>query len=117
MCIFADQPTVTTFTTGTPGNSVVQGTMVTLTCSANGYPPPTYTLKRGNTTVNSVGGTFLVPVVQISEENENYTCEPRNKAGSGPTKELKITVKGWYPLNFRFRCTVTRSLLYSINSL
>ena len=94
MCIFSDQPTCTTFTTGTPGNSVVQGTTVTLTCSANGYPPPTYTIKRRNTTVNSVGGKFLIPIVQISEENENYSCEPRNKVGSGPIKELKITIKG-----------------------
>lgn len=86
--------------------------MVTLTCNANGHPPPTYTLKRGNATVNSAGGKFLVPVVQISEENENYTCVPSNKAGSGPTKELKITVKGWYPLNFRFICTVMKSLSY-----
>ena len=94
MCIFSDQPTFTTFTTGTPGNSEVQGTTVTLTCSANGYPSPTFMVHRGSTTVNSAEGKFLIPVVQISEENENYTCEPRNKVGSGPTKELKITVEG-----------------------
>ncbi|KAJ7348215.1 Neural cell adhesion molecule 1 [Desmophyllum pertusum] len=87
------RPTVTSFATGTPDNTVVQGTKVTLTCSANGYPAPTYTIKRGNGTVNSSEGTFDILNIQHSEEDFIYSCEPRNKVGSGPEEQLKITVQ------------------------
>ncbi|KAL9964639.1 hypothetical protein ACROYT_G028311 [Oculina patagonica] len=86
------RPTVTTFTTGTPGNSVVQGTTVTLTCSANGYPAPTYTIKRGNTVVNSVEGKHVISNIQLSAEADTYSCEPQNSGGTGPTEQLQITV-------------------------
>ncbi|XP_078379822.1 hemicentin-2-like isoform X2 [Oculina patagonica] len=86
------RPTVTTFTTGTPGNSVVQGTTVTLTCSANGYPAPTYTIKRGNTVVNSVEGKHVIPNIQLNAESDTYSCEPQNSEGTGPTEQLQIIV-------------------------
>ncbi|KAL9964646.1 hypothetical protein ACROYT_G028320 [Oculina patagonica] len=87
------RPTVTNFTTGTPGNSVVQGTTVTLTCSANGYPAPTYTIKRGNTVVNSVEGKHVIPNIQLSAEADTYSCEPQNSEGTGPTEQLQITIR------------------------
>lgn len=89
-----DKPTVTKFTTGTPGNTVVEDTTVTLTCSANGYPAPTYTIKRQNTPVVSNGGKFEITDVQLSEEENTYSCETQNAEGSGPTEQLKITVLG-----------------------
>ena len=91
---FTDQPTVTKFTTGTQGNTVVQGTTVTLTCSANGYPTPTYTIKRQNTPVVSNGGKFEITDVLLSEESNIYSCETQNAEGSGPTEQLQITVLG-----------------------
>ena len=90
----SDLPTVTTFTTGTTYNTVVQGTKVTLTCSANGYPVPTYTIKQGTTTVNSVGGKYEISNVQLNQEDFTYSCEPSNKVGSGPIEPLKLTVQG-----------------------
>jgi len=89
-----DQPTVTKFTTGTPGNTVVEGTTVTLTCSANGYPAPTYTIKRQNTPVVSNGGKFEITNVQLNEEANMYSCETQNAVGSGPREQLQITVIG-----------------------
>jgi len=88
-----DQPTVTKFTTGTPGNAVVEGTTVTLTCSANGIPAPSYTIKRQNTPVSN-GGKFEISDVRLSEESNTYTCETQNAIGSGPTRQLQITVLG-----------------------
>ncbi|KAJ7323708.1 Hemicentin 2 [Desmophyllum pertusum] len=88
-----DQPTTTTFTTGTPDNTVVQGTTATLTCSANGYPAPTYTITRGSTTVNSVGGKHTIPNVQLNQEDFTYSCVPNNKVGSGPIDRLTMTVQ------------------------
>ena len=67
---------------------------MTLTCSANGYPAPTYTIKRQNTQVVSNGGKFEITNVQLSEEANTYSCETQNAEGSGPTVQLKITVLG-----------------------
>ncbi|PFX13835.1 Hemicentin-1 [Stylophora pistillata] len=85
-------PAVQSFTTGTPKNTVVQGTPVTVTCSASGYPAPTITIKRNDTVISNVGG-FAIPNIQVNEEYTIYTCEPRNTIGTGAKKELKITVQ------------------------
>lgn len=94
--ILSDQPSVKAFTTGTPENTVVQGTTVNVTCIANGYPAPTYIIKRGNTVVNNSGGRIVITNIQLSEEDYTYSCEPNNTVGRGPIKELKITVQGKY---------------------
>lgn len=86
-------PAVQTFTIGTPKNTVIQGTTVEVTCSANGYPAPTFTIKRGNETVNSTGGRFVIRNIQLKEEDAMYTCEPNNTIGTGAKRELKITVQ------------------------
>jgi len=67
--ISSDQPTVTTFTTGTPGNSVVQGATVNLTCSANGYPSPKYTIRHGVKTLDqeSRTGRHVINNIQLNE--------------------------------------------------
>ena len=95
-CISSDRPTVITLTTGTPGNAVVQGTTVTLTCSANGYPSPKYTIRQGvkKLVQQSSTGRHVINNIQLNAEDESYSCVPSNKVGSGPTKELKINVQG-----------------------
>lgn len=93
----SDAPTAATFTTGTPTDAVVQGTAATLTCSANGYPPPRYTIKLGNTTLvqNSVTGRYDITNVQLNpNDGQQYFCEPSNAEGSGPTQSLTLTVNG-----------------------
>ena len=93
----SDAPTATTFTTGTPNNAVVQGTSATLTCSANGYPAPVYTLKLGNTILvrTSVTGTYDISNVQLNtHDGQVYSCEPSNTEGNGPTQSLTLTVHG-----------------------
>ena len=67
---------------------------MTLTCSANGYPAPTYTIKRGTTDVNSVQGKHVITNIQLSAEADTYKCEPQNEVGPGPSKDLQITVIG-----------------------
>ncbi|XP_022808570.1 B-cell receptor CD22-like, partial [Stylophora pistillata] len=91
------KPTVTTFTTGNPDNTAMQGRSVTLTCIANGYPPPTYTIKRTTSSSTSTlsgtsGGRYTISNVQLSEEDNTYSCEPQNVLGNGPEQPLKITV-------------------------
>ena len=94
--IYLDKPTITTFTTGTPGNSVVQLTTVTLTCSADGYPAPKFTMRHGVKTLvhESRTGRHVINNIQLNAEYESYFCVPSNKEGRGPSKELKITVQG-----------------------
>ena len=94
--IVSDQPTFTTFTAGTPGNSVIQGTTATLTCSADGYPAPTYTIRHGSNIVTqqSKTGRYVINNIQLNAEKESYVCEPSNKVGDGQNKELMITVQG-----------------------
>ena len=107
---FLDQPTVTTFTTGNPGNTAVQGTTVTLTCSANGYPAPTYTIRRGSSTLTgTAGGRYTIPNIQLSEEDNTYSCEPRNDVGTGPTEQLKITVEGKNQYNLQGSFVIVHS--------
>ena len=74
----------------------MQGTSVTLTCSADGYPPPTYTIRRGVRTLeqHSRTGRHVINNIQLNAEDESFVCVPSNEVGSGPTKELKITVQG-----------------------
>ncbi|CAH3167452.1 unnamed protein product [Pocillopora meandrina] len=91
------KPTVTTFTTGNPDNNAVQGTSVTLTCTANGYPAPTYTIQRttpsGTTPLaGTSGGRYTIPNVQLTEEDNSYNCVPRNALGDGPSKSLTVKV-------------------------
>ncbi|CAH3172596.1 unnamed protein product, partial [Porites lobata] len=88
-------PTATIYTTGNPNNAVVQGTSATLTCSANGYPAPVYTLKIGNSILfeNSVTGTYDISNVQLNtHDGQVYSCEPSNAEGKGPTQSLTLTV-------------------------
>ena len=97
--MLTDKPTVTTFTTGNPDNTAVQGRRVTLTCIANGYPPPTYTIKRTTSSSTSTlsgtsGGRYTISNVQLSEEDNTYSCESQNVLGNGPEQPLKITVIG-----------------------
>ena len=67
---------------------------MTLKCKANGYPAPTYTIKRGNTVMNNAQGKHVITNIQLSAEADTYKCEPQNEVGPGPSKDLQITVIG-----------------------
>ena len=68
---------------------------MTLTCSANGYPASTYTIRRGSLTLTGTAdGRYTIPNIKLSEENNTYSCEPRNDVGNGPSEQLKIRVQG-----------------------
>ena len=77
---------------------MVQGTTVTLTCSAGGYPAPIYTIRHGPTTVltqNGGPGRVVINNIQLNAEDQPYSCVPSNKVGDGPTKQISITVQGY----------------------
>ena len=75
---------------------------MTLTCSANGYPAPTYTIRRGSSTLNGTAdGRYTISNIQLSEEDNTYSCESRNDVGTGPTEQLKIRVQGKNKYNFQ----------------
>ena len=67
-----------------------------LTCGADGYPAPKYTIRRGMKTLvqHSRTGRHVINNIQLNAEEESYFCVPLNKFGGGPTGELKITVQG-----------------------
>ncbi|XP_022777509.1 neural cell adhesion molecule 1-A-like, partial [Stylophora pistillata] len=93
------KPTVTTFTTATPDDTAMQGKSVTLICSANGYPAPTYTIKRTTSSSTSTlsttsDGRYTISNVQLTEEDNSYSCEPQNSLGNGTEQALTITVIG-----------------------
>ena len=67
---------------------------MTLTCSANGYPVPTYTIKRNDVTLIGGQGKHVITNIQLGEEDVTYSCEPQNKVGTGPKEDLKLTVQG-----------------------
>ncbi|XP_068734046.1 fibroblast growth factor receptor 3-like isoform X2 [Montipora capricornis] len=92
------KPTQTNFTTGNVRNTAVQGTTVTLTCSANGFPAPTYVIKRNGTQVTQSGGKHVIMNIQLNAEYDRYACEPTNDEGPGPIKTFQITVE--IPLRF-----------------
>ncbi|XP_068687443.1 protein turtle homolog B-like isoform X1 [Montipora foliosa] len=87
------KPTQTNFTTGNVRNTAVQGTTVTLTCSANGFPAPTYVIKRNGTQVMQSGGKHVIMNIQLNAEHDTYACEPTNDEGPGPIKTFQITVE------------------------
>ena len=105
-CIFLDRPTKTILTTGTPGNAVVRGTTVTLSCSADGYPAPTYTIRRGSTEVSNRGGRVVILNIQLNAEDQPHSCVPSNKVGNGPTEQIVIIVLGLF--SHLPRLTLTR---------
>ena len=71
---------------------------MTISCSANGYPVPSYTIKRNDTDViithNAGVGKHRITNIRLSAEYDCYSCVPHNSEGNGPRELLKITVQG-----------------------
>ena len=69
---------------------------MTISCSANGYPVPSYTIKRNDTDVtqNAGAGKHRITNIRLSAEYDSYSCVPHNSEGNGPREVLKITVQG-----------------------
>lgn len=80
--------------------TIVQGSLVTLTCEARGVPPPTLTwLKDGqplslhrNLLLDGEETRLQLPDVAPSDEGL-YSCVASNQAGSS-TKSFNLTVLG-----------------------
>ena len=97
LCAYlADAPEETQFSTGTPNSQVIQGTKVTLTCTAEGYPPPRYDIRRNNAVAESdvSPGIHTIGSVQLSDDGVTFDCVARNEKGSGQTQSLVLTVLG-----------------------
>ncbi|XP_032243185.2 hemicentin-1 isoform X3 [Nematostella vectensis] len=88
-------PTITTLSTGAFDNGVVLNQRATLTCSADGYPTPTYEIKKDATTVHGPGGNgvYVINSVNYVDEDAEWSCIPKNEKGQGPTKRIRITVQ------------------------
>ncbi|XP_068687446.1 uncharacterized protein [Montipora foliosa] len=87
------KPTKTTFTTGNVRNTAVQGSTVTLTCIANGFPAPKYIIRRNGTQVIQSGGKYIITNIQLNAEYDTYSCHSFNDEGPGTNETLTITVE------------------------
>ena len=67
-----------------------------MTCTANGYPPPIFTItKEGvNVQTNVQPGIHIIDNVQLGDDGKKFSCTPTNQKGSGPAKEFKLVVIG-----------------------
>ena len=67
-----------------------------MTCTANGYPPPRFTItKEGvNVQTNVQPGIHIIDNVQLGDDGKEFSCTPTNQKGSGPAKEFKLVVIG-----------------------
>ncbi|XP_068687452.1 hemicentin-1-like isoform X2 [Montipora foliosa] len=87
------KPTKTTFTTGNVRNTAVQGSTVTLTCIANGFPAPKYIIRRNGTRVIQSGGKYIITNIKLNAEYDTYSCHSFNDEGPGTNETLTITVE------------------------
>jgi hypothetical protein len=86
--IVTTAPTITTQPTD-PG-TVTFGSAVTLTVVATGSSP-SYTWKRGTTTVASDSSAMTIPYATKADEG-SYTCKVSNAAGNVTTTAITLTV-------------------------
>ncbi|CAL8247527.1 unnamed protein product [Lota lota] len=84
----------------TPVNGLVtkQGEMVTLKCSAHGYPAPQFTWKPSGKESVSVEGARVVSSLTLEASAEvmkdGVTCEVSNEHGKD-SKMFSVSIKGW----------------------
>ncbi|KAI4902846.1 hypothetical protein NFI96_026845 [Prochilodus magdalenae] len=77
-----------------PPGKIVEGSLVTLTCSSDGNPPvKIYTWFKGSASVGN-GETYNIPNIR-SEHSGEYTCQSRNEHGEGRSTAVQINVR--YP--------------------
>ena len=92
---FTDKPTKTDIEFSS--NRVVIGKEVTITCSSNGQPKPSFTIiHNGTIHITGIENTYTK---QLNWDDAGYyTCVAINKVGSHPSdsKFLDVTVKGDY---------------------
>uniref|UniRef100_A0A3B4CQY8 Ig-like domain-containing protein n=1 Tax=Pygocentrus nattereri TaxID=42514 RepID=A0A3B4CQY8_PYGNA len=74
-----------------PSDEMVEGSLVTLTCSSDGNPPvKIYTWFKGSTPVGE-GKTYSIPNIR-SEHSGEYTCQGQNDHGERRSTAVKINV-------------------------
>ncbi|XP_070822951.1 B-cell receptor CD22 [Chaetodon trifascialis] len=69
---------------------IKEGDSVTLTCSANGRPAPTFTWFQKEQNVSFLA-EWTIPSIQVSQSGE-YRCEANNKYGAEKSKPVTIDV-------------------------
>ena len=77
-------------------NPAMIGKEVTITCSSNGQPKPSFTIiHNGTIHITGIEETYTIPNVNWDDAGY-YTCVAINKLGSHPsdTNILNVTVKG-----------------------
>ena len=91
---FTDKPTKTDIEFSS--NPAIIGKEVTITCSSNGQPKPSFTIIHNETIhITGIEETYTIPKVNW-EDAGYYTCVAINKLGSNQSdsKILNFTVKG-----------------------
>ncbi|XP_036412870.1 B-cell receptor CD22-like [Colossoma macropomum] len=74
-----------------PSGEIVEGSLVTLTCSSDANPPvKNYTWFKGSTSVGE-GKTYSISNIR-SEDSGEYTCQSRNEHGERNSTAVQLNV-------------------------
>ena len=124
LCVFPSVPPGVDHVEPVEPVTVVQGSLVTLTCEARGVPPPTLTwIKDGqplslhrNLLLDGQETRLQLPDVAPSDAGL-YSCVASNQAGSS-TKSFNLTVLGKPKticiFNFKSQCKLLRLLTQNV---
>lgn len=102
MYFFSDKPDSTTFSSS-PSSKPIHSQSLTLTCSSNGRPLPSYRIQSitgsNNATLlsNTTSGNYTISKISYTDYvdyNVTFRCVPHNFIGSGPSKDINLEVQG-----------------------
>ena len=69
-------------------------TSINLTCSAEGYPPPTYQWYKDGFALPGETRSFLYIPELLPSERGNYSCEASNTEGQMSSDSARVDISG-----------------------
>lgn len=76
--------------------SAAIATSINLTCSAEGYPPPTYQWYKDGVLIPGETQSFLYIPETLPSDRGNYSCEASNIRGQMSSDSARVDISGGY---------------------